>query len=190
MPKPVSASWRYSKNGLFTKEAFANQNLLANDAQLLAEMANMGLSESSHKVYQTAINHLKRCEIEDNVNLSLPFDISKTISYINYLLFTRKLKANTCEKYLSGIRMHHLAMGFDAPVLRPAIVSLLLRGKENFDDIQSKLGNKEMRIAVTVPVKNCLNVGLGKCSGQKPKNAWFGLFVVFAGMVPFAYMRF
>ena len=156
MPKPVSASWKYSKNCHFTKEAFANQNLLENDAQLLAEMANMGLSGSSHKVYQTAINHLKRCEIENNVNLSLPFDVPKTISYINYLLFTRNLKANTCEKYLSGIRMHHLAMGFDAPALRPAIVSLLLRGKENFDDIQSKLGNKEERIAVTVPVMKLL----------------------------------
>ena len=38
--------------------------------------------------------------------------------------------------------MHHLAIEFDAPALRMAIVSLLLRGKENFDDIQSKLGNK------------------------------------------------
>ena len=45
--------------------------------------------------------------------------------------------------------MHHLAMGFDALALRPAIVSLLLRGEENFDDIQSKLGNKEEKIAVT-----------------------------------------
>ena len=52
--------------------------------------------------------------------------------------------------------MHHLAIGFDTPVLRPAIICLLLRGKENFDEIQSKLGNKEKVIAVTVPVMKLL----------------------------------
>ena len=82
--------------------------------------------------------------------MALPFDIPKTLHYINYLLLDRNVKANTCEKYLSGIRMHHLTMGFDAPALRPAIISLLLKGRENHDDIQAKLENKAKRIAVTV----------------------------------------
>ena len=85
----------------------------------------MGFSESSHKVYLTAINHLKRCENEKRVDLSLPFDIPKTLHYINYLLHDRNVKANRCEKYLSGIRMYHLTMVFDAPVLRPAIVIMM-----------------------------------------------------------------
>ena len=140
----------------FYKRKFLNQNIPANKAQFLAEMANMGLSESSHKVYQTAINHLKRCENEKGVNLTVPFDIPKTLHYINYLLLDRNVKANTCEKYLSGIRMHHLTMGFDAPALRPAIISLLLKGRENHDDIQAKLENKAKRIAVTVPVMKLL----------------------------------
>ena len=101
-------------------------------------------------------NHLKRCENEKGVNLALPFDIPKTLHYINYLLLDRNVKANTCEKYLSGIRMHHLTMGFDAPALRPAIISLLLKGRENHDDIQAKLENKAKRIAVTVPVMKLL----------------------------------
>ena len=127
MPQPVTASWKYSTKGLFTKETFERQNIPAKEAQLLAEMANMGLSESSHKVYQTAINHLKRCEKEKRVDLALPFDISKTLLYINYLLHDRNVKSNTCEKYLSGIRMYHLTMGFDALVLKLAIVSLILK---------------------------------------------------------------
>ena len=91
------------------------------------------------------INHLKRCEKEKRVDLALPFDISKTLLYINYLLHDRNVKSNTCEKYLSGIRMYHLTMGFDAPVLRPAIVSLLLKGRENHDDVQAKLENKNQK---------------------------------------------
>ena len=82
----MAASWKYSKHGLFTKEIFINPNIPTNEAQFLAEMANMGLSESSHKVYQTAIKHLKRCEDEKGVNLALHFDISKTLNYINFFL--------------------------------------------------------------------------------------------------------
>ena len=141
-----------------------------NEAQLLAEMANMGLSGSSHKVYQTAINHLKRCEIDKGISLSLPFDVSKTIQYINYLLHARNVKSSTCEKYLSGIRMYHLAMGFDAPVLRPAIVSLLLRGRENHEDIQAKLDNKEKRIAVTVPVMKLLKRRIRKMDWSEARK--------------------
>ena len=66
------------------------------------------------------------------------------------MLFDRKVKAKTCEKYLSGIRMHHLSKGYaDVPALRPDIVSLVLKGKENWENIQSKLNQKHTRIAVT-----------------------------------------
>ena len=121
-------------------------------------------------MYQTAINHLKRCEIDKSISLSLPFDISKTVQYINYLLHTRNVKASTCEKYLSGIRMYHLVMGFDAPALRPAIVSLLLRGRENHDDIQSKLDKKGKRIAVTVPVMKLLKRRIRKMEWSEAKK--------------------
>ena len=170
IPKPVTASWKYSKHGLFTKETFQTDNMSENEAQLLSDMANMGLSGSSHKVYKTAINHLKRCEIQKGINLSLPFDVSKTIQYINYLLHARNVKANTCEKYLSGIRMYHLAMGFDAPALRPAIVTLLLRGRENHDDMQSKLDNKGKRIAVTVPVMKLLKRRIRKMEWSEARK--------------------
>ena len=46
------------------------------------------------------------------------------ICYINYLLFTQDLKANILIP-LSGIRMHHLATGFDAPALWPPIETVL-----------------------------------------------------------------
>ena len=112
------------------------------------------------------INHLKRCEKEKRVDLTLPFDISKTLLYINYLLHDRNVKSNTCEKYLSGIRMYHLTMGFDAPVLRPAIVSLLLKGR----DVQAQLENKSKRIAVTVPVMKLLKRRIRKMEWSESKK--------------------
>ena len=58
--------------------------------------------------------------------------------------------------------MNHLAQGYDVPVLRPAIISLILRGKENWEDIQSKLDKKPKRIAVTINIL--------KLIGQMPRK--------------------
>ena len=58
--------------------------------------------------------------------------------------------------------MYHLTMVFDAPVLRPAIVTLLIKGRENYDDIQAKLNNEPKRIAVTVPVMKLLKCRIRK----------------------------
>ena len=100
---------------------------------MLASLANLGLAEPN----QTVINHVKRCEIEKNVNLELPFDTQKTLTFVSYLLFDRKVKAKTCYQYLSGVRMYHLSKGHIGPVLRPAIISLILRGKEHWKDIKA-----------------------------------------------------
>ena len=100
-PKPVKASWKYSTKGIFNAEAFENLNIDETQAEMLASLANLGLAESTHKVYQTVINHIKRCAIEKNVNLDLPFDTQKTLTFVSYLLFDRKVKAKTCDKYLT-----------------------------------------------------------------------------------------
>ena len=141
-----------------------------NEAQFLTDMANMGLSESSHRVYKTAINHIKKCEIEKGVCLDLPFDLSKVLHFLNYLLIDRKVKSNTCEKYLSGIRMLHLTKGLDAPALRPAIVTLLLKGRENFEQIQETLNKKEKRIPVTVIVMKLLKRRIRKIDWTESKK--------------------
>ena len=150
LPRAVSASWKYSNVGLFDKESFTNHGLDSSVAKLLADLANLGLAKSTHKVYQTAANHVRNCELENNINLELPFNTQKLLIYLNYLMHDKNLSAKTCDKYLSGIRMMHLRNGYDVPVLRPAIISLLLKGRENFEDIQNKLNKKEKRTSVTL----------------------------------------
>ena len=138
-PKPVHASWKYSQEGIFSNQAFENLGLNSEETDLLTSLANLGLSNSTHKVYQTVINHIKRCEKEKNISLSLPFNTKKTFSFISYLLFERGVSSKTCDKYLSGVRMYHLTKGHDVPTLRPAIISLILKGKENWEEIQNKM---------------------------------------------------
>ena len=93
--------------------------------------------------------------------------------------------AKTCDKYLSGIRMLHLRKGFDVSVLRPAIVSLLLKGSEHFEDIENKLNNKEKRIRVTLTVMKLLKRRIKKINWPETKKrlvwalrcvAWNGSF--------------
>ena len=100
----------------------------------------------------------------------LKWGMKETFHYINYVLFDRTVKAKTCEKYLSGIRMHHLSKGYDVPALRPAIVSLILKGKENWENIQSKLNQKHTRITVTVTIMKLLKRRIRKINWSEAKK--------------------
>ena len=62
----------------------------------------------------------------------------------------RKIRANSIDKYLSGLRMLHLTQGFDAPCLRDPIVKLILTGRSNWDNIKDKLEGRKQRDPVTL----------------------------------------
>ena len=47
-PKPVQSSWKYSTTGLFGPEAFKNLGLAEVDANLMTNLANLGLAHSIH----------------------------------------------------------------------------------------------------------------------------------------------
>ena len=61
-----------------------------------------------------------------------------------------KIKASSIEKYLSGLRMIHIAQGLDIPSLREPIVKLILTGKKNWDNVREKLNDKNKRDPVTL----------------------------------------
>ena len=70
--------------------------------------------------------------------------------------------------------MYHLTKGHDVPTLRPAIISLILKGKENWEEIQNKMTQKPQRIPVTVKVMKLLKRRLRKIdwSENKKKLVW------------------
>lgn len=106
--------------------------------------------------------------------MDLPFDTKKTFTFVSYLLFDRGVKAKTCDKYLSGVRMFHLTKGLDVPVLRPPIISLILKGREHWDDIKDKLSKKPKRLPVTIKVMKLLKRRLRKMNWSeiKKKLVW------------------
>ena len=121
----------------------------SSQASLLAKFANFGLAQSTWSCYKTVLNHLDRCENETGTDLSLPFNLHKTLTFVAWLMDERKVKASTIEKYLSGLRMIHLTEGTEIPCLREPMVKLILTGRKNWDNLKERTENKSKRDPVT-----------------------------------------
>jgi hypothetical protein len=115
----------------------------------MANRANMALAMNTKSNYQTVKNNILRCEEAMDCDLSFPWETSKTLNFLAYLLFTREVKAKTANCQLSGVRMAHLELGLDSPSLRPPIVELLLKGTEHWESVSTVLSRKTMRTPVT-----------------------------------------
>ena len=101
-------------------------------AATLAEATNLALAENSKSQYRTAMKHVDRITETLGIDMSLPFDISKTLNYVGFLLEDRKCCSKTVGQYLSAIRHVHLCQGFDTNCLRPPVVVLILKGREHW----------------------------------------------------------
>ena len=119
-------------------------------AGIMAERSNMALSKNTKSNYQTVKNNIDRCEEAMDCDLSFPWETGKTLNFLAFLLFSREVKAKTASCQLSGVRMAHLELGWDCPVLRPPIVELLLRGTEHWETVSAHLSPKPVRAPVTI----------------------------------------
>ena len=61
-------------------------------AKTLSTFANFGLSKSTWSSYQTVANHIKRCEEQTGKDLSLPFTLEKTLTFVAWMIEERNLK--------------------------------------------------------------------------------------------------
>ena len=142
VPVPT-AKQKYSKYGMVKESVLMNKGIQPETAQTLAHFANFGLSKSSWSSYQTVENHLERCESATGKNMSLPFTLGKTLTFVGWLIEERQVKSKTIEKYLSGLRMVHMTQGVDIPCLREPMVKLILSGKHNWDNMKERLDEKK-----------------------------------------------
>ena len=127
-PIPVTKQ-KYNAIG-FSNEAVFNQfNVHPKYVNTLSGVTNMALAENTKSQYRTAVKHISRIEADLNVDMSLPFNIGKTLNYVGFLMDDRNCSSKTICQYLSGVRMLHLCNGFDVTSLRPPIVNLILKGK-------------------------------------------------------------
>ena len=80
--------------------------------------------------------------------MDLPFDGPKMLTLVGWMI-KRRLKGTTMSKYISALRMYHLSMGHNEPVLREPIIKLILKGKSNWDNVQKKISGEVGRLPVT-----------------------------------------
>ena len=104
----------------------------------------------------------------------MPFDLTKTLNYVGFLIEIRKVSAGTISQYLSALRFIHLVQGEDPSSLRPDIIKLILRGREHWDHVEETLENKITRVAITVPIMKFTKRSLVKmtCSEEEKLLVW------------------
>ncbi len=100
--------------------------------------------------------HLESCSKVTGTKFEFPLDDDKILVFISYLFWEKKLKSNTVPKMLSALCMLHLTHGFPSPMLRPAIVKLVLKGKDNWDTEEARC--LPARMPVTIKILKLLRV--------------------------------
>ena len=80
------------------------------------------------KSYTVIINHLAKCEKDTRHSMDLPFDTAKMLTLVGWMV-QRGLKSRSMSSYISALRMYHIALGYNEPVLREPMVKLILKGK-------------------------------------------------------------
>ena len=139
---------KFSSKGIVKAEALMTRVKDKKIAEALAKKANYGLAANTQESYKTAINHIKRCEEETGVSMSLPFDDKKTMEFLGWME-ARGLRSRSMSTYLSGVRAYHIAAGFKDPFVRDPMVKLILKGQDNWDKLQDRLGGKLGKLPIT-----------------------------------------
>ena len=139
---------KFSKLGLVTSESLVGRGVEPGIASILAGTANFGLSNNTWESYQCIINNLRRCQEAKGQSMDLPFTLVKMLTFTGWMI-ERGLKASSMNSYISALRMYHIAMGYNEPVLRDPIVKLILKGKSNWDAVKKKIAGEVGRLPVT-----------------------------------------
>ena len=133
--------------------------------------SNHSLAHSTWGSYNTAENHIKRCERETGVKMTLPMDNRMILAFVGWLIADRKVSSATITQYLSGLRVAHLKHGVLPGNLRPDIVAAIIKGKANEEN--SSL-SKVPRLAMTMPVMKLLKalIAASEWALSKKRLVW------------------
>ena len=143
---------KYNTVGFSKSEHFRELDVFERYTETLAGASNLALAQNTKSQYKTAVRHIERVTETTGKDMSLPFDLPKTLNYVGYLIEDRGCSSKTIGQYLSAVRMLHLCQGMDVSCLRPPIVSLILKGREHWENVQKTLSKKPQRVAVTLKV--------------------------------------
>ena len=97
------------------------------------------------------------------------------MALIVYMANVRKLKAATITNYFSGFRMLHLVKGHYNLQLRADVVTLMIKGIKNGDQIRDLIQNKQPRQPVRIGIMAKLKESPhnAKMPTNKKRLIWF-----------------
>ena len=111
------------------------------------------------------------------------FGVKETLTYVGWLLDSRRVQSASIENYLAGIRVAHMKDGHSVPVLRPDIVQSILRGAANKDELTKKLLGKPPRLCMTITKMELLKcqISMPDMSLSKKRLMWLVSTLCFNG---------
>ena len=158
---------KYHREGFTKKEVFTNLGVNDDYARRLADDTNLALSDNTKSQYKTAIGHIDRAAAKLDTDMSLPFNLTKTLNYVGFLLYDREVCSKTVNQYLSAVRMLHLCQGLDISCLRPPVVALILKGREHWENVEKTLNQKPVRKAVTLIMMEFIKRAISEMSWSR-----------------------
>jgi hypothetical protein len=135
---------------------FKDLDLPAEAKKSLAELGNYSITRNTWSSYSTVNRLFLKCQKDNNRVCNWPVSNTDILFFIHWLAETRKLKGNTINTYLSGLRQLHILKGIEPPTIRTATVKLVLTGKKNKDAAETRATDKKRRLPVTVSVMTLL----------------------------------
>lgn len=166
-PTNIAGSGKYGNNGLYTTESFRHQNLPRKTRSFLARTANFSLAKSTWSTYQTTRNHLKKCQEQTHVNMDMPMNSRQVTVFLSWLLEERRIKPNSAESYLAGLRQLHLVKGLEIPTIRSDIINVLLKGAKHRSWLEERLNPTSKRLPMNFDALKLLGLEINLSSMNK-----------------------
>ena len=149
---------------------------------ILVENSNNSVAQSTWGAYRTAHKKLLSFARDTGHRINFPLSANTTLAFAAWVLSTG-VTASTVETYLSGIRMAHLTLGMDPPQLRTPLVSAVIQGRKNRDNMAKRSGQPPARLPITPDLLKLMKLDLAKSSMKNPdkKMIWAAAAIAFAG---------
>ena len=108
--------------------------------------ANNSLTSHTWQCYEAVKRHVSGCQKMCGIRFKFPFSESDITILVAYLLDKGSLKSASINNYLSSLRTWHLTKGFNPVNLRPEVVSAMLSGRANEDDVEAREEENRMPV--------------------------------------------
>ena len=115
--------------------------------------------------------------------MSLPMNTEKIIIFLSWLLEERRIKPNSAESYLAGLRQLHLIKGLAIPTIRTDMIKTILKGAKHRTWLEEKLNPQSKRLPMSLSALNLLGLELNQTDmGKADKRLiWTVSLIAFFG---------